>query len=654
MESPNSASNEVEDETSVFVSYSRADQKRAMPVIGALEQAGFRVWWDGLLEGGDNFLPTTDAALEAADAVVVLWSKVSVDSHWVRDEATSGRDRHCLVPLSLDGVQPPLGFRQFQVIDLAKWNGKPDTPEMARLVRGVGLIGSGAARPGPIAPPSAPPAASRRGVLIGGGVAAIAAIGGLTAWGTGLIGGARAGNNSIAVLPFKNLSGDVAQDYFSDGLSEELRSALARNRALRIAAPTSSAGLRDQSADVTAVASKLSVANVLRGSVRRQADKLRISVELVAGKDASIQWAQTFDRLVTDVFAMQSEIANTVAKMLSTEITAQDIAKGISGDRLQLGGTDNVAAFEAYLKGKALAEASTDEASDRAALVQFDAAIALDADYASALAARSKILAVIANETAQGAEIRGLYDQAIASAERGVKIAPMLAEAHSALGYALYNGRLDAKAAREHYDHSHDLGGGDADVLRAFALFCAYTGRAGAASEAMATSLSLDPLNPGAFRAAGYVAYAARDYPQTIAMVRQALALNPQISSANAAIGNALYMSGQNAAAIAAYRAEPLEMFRLAGLAIAQHKAGNQAAATAAAAQLDACCSTSSAYQQAQIFAQWGDVKAAMAKLDDAARVKDSGLLLAPTDPLLDPLRNEPGFQQLILRQGLS
>ena len=139
MESPDSASIEAEDETSVFVSYSRADQKRAMPVIGALEQAGFRVWWDGLLEGGDNFLPTTDAALEGADAVVVLWSKVSVDSHWVRDEATSGRDRHCLVPLSLDGVQPPLGFRQFQVIDLSKWNGKPDTPEMARLVRGLVL-----------------------------------------------------------------------------------------------------------------------------------------------------------------------------------------------------------------------------------------------------------------------------------------------------------------------------------------------------------------------------------------------------------------------------------------------------------------------------------------------------------------------------------
>ena len=106
-------------QASVFVSYSRGDQKRAMPVIAGLEKAGFRVWWDGLLEGGDTFLPTTEAALEGADAVVVIWSKTSVASHWVRDEATVGRDRRRLVPLSLDGSEAPLGFRQFQLIDIA-------------------------------------------------------------------------------------------------------------------------------------------------------------------------------------------------------------------------------------------------------------------------------------------------------------------------------------------------------------------------------------------------------------------------------------------------------------------------------------------------------------------------------------------------------
>jgi len=114
----------LEKATTVFLSYARADQKRVLPLIDALEQAGIEVWWDGLLEGGESFLPTTEAALESADAVVVLWSRTSVDSHWVRDEATRGRDRGCLVPLTIDGTEPPLGFRQIQCIDISKGRGR--------------------------------------------------------------------------------------------------------------------------------------------------------------------------------------------------------------------------------------------------------------------------------------------------------------------------------------------------------------------------------------------------------------------------------------------------------------------------------------------------------------------------------------------------
>ena len=127
-----------------------------MPLIRALEQQGFAVWWDGLLEGGDNFLPTTEAALQNADAVVVLWSKTSIDSHWVRDEATVGRERRRLVPLSMDGSQPPLGFRQFQLIDMVRWNGKANAPELRRISSAIAAV-SGAPAAG-----SSPPAAGNR------------------------------------------------------------------------------------------------------------------------------------------------------------------------------------------------------------------------------------------------------------------------------------------------------------------------------------------------------------------------------------------------------------------------------------------------------------------------------------------------------------
>jgi hypothetical protein len=222
MNPADSASDPTQPQPTVFLSYARADRKRALSVIAALEAAGIKVWWDGLLEGGDTFLPTTEAALENADAVVVLWSATSVDSHWVRDEATRGRERGCLVPLRLDGSKPPLGFRQFQTIDIARWRGKADAASIDSAVRAIrGYAGVHHAE---LAHKSA--LISRRGLLIGGG-AAVALAGGFTAW-RWLRAGSGEGN-AIAVIPFTNL-GKPDEAYFAAGLSEELRATLARDR----------------------------------------------------------------------------------------------------------------------------------------------------------------------------------------------------------------------------------------------------------------------------------------------------------------------------------------------------------------------------------------------------------------------------------------
>ena len=636
---------------SVFLSYARGDQKRALTVIAALERAGIQVWWDGLLEGGDTFLPTTEAALESADAVVVLWSRTSVDSHWVRDEATRGRERGCLVPLSLDGSHAPLGFRQFQLINITKWRGKPGAPEIVAAIRAITAL-AGREAQAPAATLRAPKP-SRRAVLIGGGSAVLAAAGGILVWKTLLPGAAKASENTIAVIPFSSL-GDQTQAYFSAGLSEELRAALSRNRLLRIAAPTSSAEFRDNNQDVLTIAKRLGVAHVLRGSVRAGADMIRVSVELVNGRDAGVDWSEVIDRKPSDVLAMQSEIAAIVSRALANEISAKAIAEGRSGDLAQLGGTKSAPAFDAYLRGKALVETSANEASDRAALVQFDTAVRLDPGYASALAARSKVQAVIANQTSRIEEARQYYDRAVASAEAAVKAAPKLAEAHSALGYAVYNGRLNPKDARQSYERSRELGEGDADVLRTYALYCAFTGRASDADAAIASSLALDPLNPGAFRAAGYIALARRDYAQTEAKMGQALALNPKLSAAHAAIGSALYLTGRYQDSLAVFAAEPIAFIRLTGEAMAQARLGNKPAAEAAFARLLAEFGATSKYQQAQVLAQWGQLAQAIERLEQAAAARDSGLLLAQTDPLLDPIRTMPEFSQLLSKMGLA
>ena len=636
---------------SVFLSYARGDQKRALTVIAALERAGIQVWWDGLLEAGETFLPTTEAALESADAVVVLWSRTSVDSHWVRDEATRGRERGCLVPLSLDGSHAPLGFRQFQLINVSKWRGRSDGPEIVAAVRAItALAGREAQAPAATLPAPRP---TRRAVLIGGGSAVLAAAGGILVWKALLPGAAKASENTIAVIPFSSL-GDQTQAYFSAGLSEELRAALSRNRMLRIAAPTSSAEFRDNNQDVLTIAKRLGVAHVLRGSVRAGTDMIRVSVELVNGRDAGVDWSEVIDRKPSDVLAMQSEIAAIVSRALANEISAKAIAEGRSGDLTQLGGTKSAPAFDAYLRGKALVETSANEASDRAALVQFDTAVRLDPGYASALAARSKVQAVIANQTSRIEEARQYYDRAVASAEAAVKAAPKLAEAHSALGYAIYNGRLNPKDARQSYERSRELGEGDADVLRAYALYCAFTGRASDADAAIASSLALDPLNPGAFRAAGYIALARRDYAQTEAKMGQALALNPKLSAANAAIGSALYLTGRYQDSLAAFASEPIAFIRLPGEAMAQARLGNKPLAEAAFARLLAEFGATSKYQQAQVLAQWGQLANAIERLEQAAAARDSGLLLAQTDPLLDPIRTMPEFSQLLSKMGLA
>lgn len=650
MKPPETNADDSDRKPTIFLSYARADQKRARRIISLLETIGCSVWWDGLLEGGDNFLPTTEAMLESADAIVVLWSKTSIDSHWVRDEATRGRERSCLVPISIDGARPPLGFRQFQVIDFSKSLNKSDTLEVDALARAVGALNKAPQ----ISPIQTGVEGVNRRLLIGGAIATVAAGAGLTGWSAGWFRQAGSNNNSIAVTPFKNLSGNPEQDYFSDGLSEELRTSLSRNRLLRVSAPTSSSSFRDVAADVITIARKLSVAFVIRGSVRRDGAMLRIAAELLDGETAVVSWAQTYDRKLVDVFALQTEVADAVSNAISRQLSAIPLLNTTQSASQTIGGTTNISAFDAYLRGRALAELSIDEASNRLALAQYDLAIAVDPTYAAAHAAKSKILAVIANQTGNTDEIRKLYDLAIASARYARTLAPDLAEAHSALGYALYNGNLDPGAARLPYERSRQLGGGQGDILRSFALYCAYRGRRADASEAIQRTLMLDPINPRVFLAASYVAYAARDYAQTIEFAHKALRLNPNLSSANYLTGNALYQLGRVDEAQRAYGAEQVSLFGLQGIAISSHRLGEPQKAKAAFAKLIAEYGSNSSYQQVQVLAQWQQIDAAITTLAEAVRVRDSGLLLAKTDPMLDPLRSRPEYNELLSGVGLT
>ena len=640
---------------SVFLSYAREDHSQAIKIVAALQRAGLDVHWDGLIEGGELFAGKIETALDACDAVIVAWSRHSVVSDWVRDEARKGRDQRKLVPLSLDGVEPPLGFGQYHAIDLSRWRGNEGADQIAAILRGVAAV------EGVTGVPAVPPAAagplSRRRILIAGIT--------LTAVGAATFIAQRAGllrrlegrpENSVAVLPFANLSGDPAQNYFSDGVSEEVRATLARSRLFRVMAEASSATFRDRTHGAVDIAAALGVAYLLDGSVRRSGSVVRIAADLIDGGTGFSRWAQSFDRQLTDIFALQSEIANAVAHAVAAQLAVPGEASDetTQPQLTSIGATTNVDAYDAYLRGRSQYDLSADEASERAALSQFDLALQFDPQFASAHAARSRSLVAIATQYTKVDQLANLFDAAIAAAQRAIAIAPDFADAHSILGLALFSGHLDARAARAPYERSLSLGGGDAPVLGRFALFASRTGRHADAESAIQRALSLDPLNALIHGAAGTVQYAARHYAAAISRVQHALQVNAQLPLAHATIGNALLQLGRTTQAQAAYALERFTSARLTGQAIVEWRLSHPAAARAALAELVSEFGDQMLYQQGQVLAQWGDSKGALTKLENARELRDTGLLDAGVDPLLDPLRTEHRFALLLKRLGFG
>jgi tetratricopeptide (TPR) repeat protein len=406
-----------------------------------------------------------------------------------------------------------------------------------------------------------------------------------------------------------------------------------------VLAATSSETADNHGGDPKTIAADLGVGYLLSGSVQRAADTVRIAIDLADGRTGFSRWSQSVDRKLTDIFAVQSEIARMVAQAMSVEVATAVPAPG---------GTRNVDAYEHYLQGRSLYNLARDEASDRSALAHFELAIAADPKFALAHAARSRSLASIAAAYAKGDQLKSIYGESIASARRAVELAPNLAEGHLALAYALYTGKLDVVGARPSYERAYALGRGNADIALLYAIYCSRAGRSRAATEAIERAVTLDPLNPRVHRAAGSVAYGARRYADAIAPARRALELNPKITNAHGLIGSSLLQMGKVDEAKTEFEAEPTQFYHLSGLAIVYWRLGDKDKAQQWFDKLVADLGDSALYQQAEVLAQWGRTDEAIARLERARAVGDSGLVYLATDPLLDPLRRQPKFGLLL------
>lgn len=627
----------------VFLSYAREDQPFAEKLIAALEGEGFRVWWDGLISGGHQYSEKIEQALSDADAVIVLWSERSKRSQWVRDEAGYARDHERLVPVSIDGTEAPLGFRQLNRINLKGWNGKAAAAEFIQLCQSVGAMSGAHSTDRPAYRRGT--SVSRRQLMVGGAVAtAVLAAGGGFLW----LRGSGADATSVAVIPFRNLSGDPAQDYFSEGLAEELRTTLSQADQLQVAAQASSDKFKDGATDAKSVAKALGVGFLVEGSVRRSPDTIRVATRIVDGKTGLDRWSQSFDRPAADSLAVQSDIANFVA-----DAVLADVDKSIRSSE-RIGGTRKSDAFEAYLRGAALYRSANGRDSDLKALAHFDDAIGIDPKYAVAHAARSRVLTALANTSTNGTEAKARYASSIAAAREAIRLSPELAEGHSALGFALFNGQLDVRAAATPYQRSFELGFGNADILSAFANFAARTGQFEVGREAIARAQRLDPLNPTMFRNAGLLELAARNYDVAEGQLRTALSMNPNAQAINFNLGVIAYLRGDYAAANKLFDAERDKVTRQLGLAIVAPKATPPANAEEALAELEKLGGETVSYERAQVLAQWGRHDEAVMQLQRALALNDAGLVRMRNDPLLDPLRKDQRFADIERRMGFS
>ena len=380
----------------VFLSYAREDADAAKQLAEGIGSAGHEVWWDRHIQGGSRFSSEIDRELKSAEAVVVLWSAASAESAWVQDEAAEGRDTGRLVPVSLNGSRPPLGFRQFHTVELAD--------DLADLLEAISKTAGSK---------SAASASSHAETKKPQGV-------------------------SICVLPFVNMSGDPEQEYFSDGITEDIITDLSKVSALFVVARNTAFTFKGKVMDVKEVASALEVTHVLEGSVRKAGDRVRITAQLIDAKTGGHVWADRYDRDLTDIFAIQDEISKAIVAALRLKLLPEE------KKAIETRGTQSVEAYNLYLMARQqwISGSYGDIRRDESIVRICKQALSFDPDYAEAWA-------LMALAQSQLRLWHGTDEDALPAAERALAINPELAEAHCVKAYVLEEQGKQAEANEE-------------------------------------------------------------------------------------------------------------------------------------------------------------------------------------------------------------
>ena len=472
----------------IFISYARPDEPMAKRVADALTAAGYRAWRDDELPAHRPYAEVIEERLKGAKAVVVLWSADAAKSQWVRAEADWARAAGTLVQVVLDGTIPPMPFNQIQCADLHDWDGGSGSPGWAKLASSIEALAGSPAR--------ASGEESRR---------------------------PSRDKASVCVLPFLNMSGDAEQEYFSDGISEDITTDLSKVSALAVTARNTAFMFKGQSVNVYEIAHKLDVGHVLEGSVRKAGGQVRITAQLIDGETGDHVWAERYDRDLTDIFAIQDEISKAIVDALKVKLLPAE--KKAIEDR----GTTNADAYNFYLMArKYWITGNWGNTAQLELVIRIcKRALELDPEYARAWGLMALVQCILHFTFAVG------DDDGTAAADRALSIDPNIAEAYCVRARQLYE-KGDFGASDEAFARALEIDPNSWEVNREAARIFYFQRRFAEAAKHYEKAVAIDNSDYHSWNMLGSVypalgddAAAARAAKMAIAGAERALAHDP-------------------------------------------------------------------------------------------------------------------------------
>jgi TolB-like protein/thioredoxin-like negative regulator of GroEL len=463
------------------------------------------------------------------------------------------------------------------------------------------------------------------------------------------------GTPSIAVLPFVNTTRDEENDYFADGLSEELLNVLTRVRGLRVASRTSAFFFKGKDVDLETVARRLNVATILEGSVRKAGKRVRITADLIHVASDTRLWSQTYDRELDDIFAVQDDIAQAVvtelrAALLPLEHEPRRDAVKAEVEAAAKGRGDNAEAYRLCLQGRFFVDRYT-QSSIAKGIAHYQHALSLDPDYGLAWTGLS---VAYASQSRQGfAEPADAFGRAREAAERALESEPDLPEAHLVMGLVRMDYDWDWAGAESSLQHAFELAPGKAEIVSVAADLMLTVGRLEDAIELSRRAVMLDPLSVTAYKNLGRHCFYAGRFDEAEAALTKMLEIAPQGGLARYLLGYVHLMQGRTDEALAEFEEEPIPKFRLLGLTLAHHAQGREAQSDAALQELIDRESVVGPCQIAWAYAYRGDVDRAFEWLEKARVRRDAPSWLA-RHPTLRSLHGDPRWQRFLNSMGLQ